>query len=194
MTELRSQLCASVVEAWSPVLLVNSSDGAEALCQKNGLGVADLLRPFATLRDTSVPFRTSTRSVTITDLRARVISISELAFAPLDVIEPHVARAVAVVPAGGNQYGYADSSIETPEDAARALSQVTSQGTDASPWLTAYRRELSRCLRCLPQVSVIRVRSSGWFTEFLFITNNVCFCFAGNARLPRRSSRSRVDF
>lgn len=157
MAELRRQLCASVVEAWSPILLVSSSAGSEALCQKNGLGVADLLRPFAALTDTSVPFRSSTRSVTISDLRARVLPASELAFAPLDTAEPHVARAVAAVPAGGNQFGYADSSIETPEDAARALAQSIAQGGDAAPWQTAFRRELSRCLRCLPQVRLERM-------------------------------------
>lgn len=152
MAELRRQLCASAIEAWSPILLVSSSDGAETICRRNGLGVADLLRPFAVLSDTSVPFRSGSRSVNITDVRARVLPVSELAFAPFETVEMYVARAVAAVPAGGNQFGYADSSIETPEDAARALAQGVARGGDAAPWLTAYLRELARCLRCLPQV------------------------------------------
>lgn len=156
MAELRRQLCVSTVEAWSPLLLVSSSEGSEALARKNGLSVADLLRPFATLNGTSVPFRSSTRSVNINELRARVLPVSELAFVPLETVEAHVARAVAAVPAGGNQFGYADTSIKTPEDAARALAQSTGQTGDAAPWLSTYRRELSRGLRCLPQVRASR--------------------------------------
>ena len=159
MAELRRQLCASTVEAWSPLLLVSSSEGSEALARKNGLSVADLLRPFATLNGTSVPFRSSTRSVNITELRARVLPVPELAFVPLETVEAHVARAVSAVPAGGNQFGYADTSIETPEDATRALAQSTGQTGDAAPWLSTYRRELSRGLRCLPQVRLGRLRS-----------------------------------
>jgi hypothetical protein len=130
-----------------PAILVLSSEGSEQIARKNGLTVADLVRPFASLKEMSYPFRSpavggggvgggggggGTNITTLTEVSLRVVTPSELALPPLDLAEMALARAAAAPTgaAGGSAAsaagpGYSDATLGTPEDAARWLAKAT---------------------------------------------------------------------
>lgn len=140
-----------------PVLLVIASDGAEAIARKSGLTINDLLRPFLTLKDISIPFRTATNVFTITDFSLRIITPNELQFLSFETMENTLQRSVTTTvsdsssssPTKNNPYGFSDATLGSPEEAARWFTK-TQRSSNVSPWYTQYRDDLGRILRCLP--------------------------------------------
>jgi len=96
---LRAGLEKRIKTRCKPVLLVSASDGAEAIALKNGLTCADLMRPFATLREVSYPFRIGgggeSKLITLSEFSMRVSTTTEIGFPQLDTVEALCARAVA---------------------------------------------------------------------------------------------------
>ena len=56
-SDLRHHLAGVLSAGRSPLLLLQSSDGAELIARKNGLSVAALLAPFCALKNVSIPVR-----------------------------------------------------------------------------------------------------------------------------------------
>jgi hypothetical protein len=138
-----------------PLLVTFSSEGAEALAYKNGLTVADLVRPFAAAPGAAFTLRTPAGASPLQGASFRVLPASELCAPSLDALEGALGRAVASLSAaplpgaGGAPTGASDLALCSAEDAARWVARV--KGGDATPWYTAFRRELASALRCLPQ-------------------------------------------
>ena len=147
----RGALEALVRRAYAPVVLVQSSDGADALLRGDGLTVVDFLRPFAE-RPVAVPLRTPTRAFTVPDFTVRLLPASELGCASVDGVEAHLARAVGDAPAPAGDA----ASIATADDAVRFLTRAAAPAPgkakgELSAAYAAYRAELGRVVRCLPQ-------------------------------------------
>lgn len=139
-------------KGFRPTVLVHPSDGAEAIARKNGLTVADMLRPFVALKEVSIPFRSSSSVTNLSEFSLRLVTPSECALPPLDVSESHLSRAVANTPIpGANRFGFSDAQISTPEDAARWLAKANKGKDGPAPWFLTWRDELDKCLRALPQ-------------------------------------------
>jgi len=142
----RKVISGLALEGRHPLLLVQSSDGAEVMALKNGLTVADLLRPFAQIVKASIPMRNATRSYTISEFTARVLPSTELGCPPVDYTEGLLSTAVSQAnPAGRGLL------LERPNTIADAVGLITSQTQLHNPWMTAFRSELGQqALRCLP--------------------------------------------
>jgi hypothetical protein len=151
---MRSAFAERVQDRARPLLVTFSSEGAEALAYKNGLTVADLLRPFASVSGLSLPLRTPAGSTLLQSAAFRVLPASELCAPSVEALEGALSRAVAAASgaplpgAGGAPSGASDLALCSAEDAARWVVRLKG---DATPWYTAFRRELSTSLRCLPQ-------------------------------------------
>lgn len=149
MEASRAAIEKTVVGAYAPIVLVQASDGAEAIARRNGLTVVDLLRPFATA-SSGLPLRTSSRSFVLNEFNVRLMPPTELAAATVDSVDAHLQRAIGanVPPSAAALTG---SSIATQDDAERVLSgKGVSKDKDPSPWYSTYRRFLHSHLRCLP--------------------------------------------
>ena len=140
--ELRRMLS----ESHAPVLLVASSPGADALAARSGVrSVTDLLRPFASLTG-SVPVRTPSRPLTLTDFSIRLLPAAGFGFTPVDALEGALSGVVSSAPDGPLCVGPALSRLPL-----LGKGGVTLPAKEPLPALRAWRSELHRSLRCLPQ-------------------------------------------
>lgn len=134
---------AELKNLWSPTIAVIASDEAENLClERNGLAVAELLRPFGALRRMNsgmgVPIRTpAEQPIRLYDWTLHFHDISEMKQPPQEVANQHLAEFLKRVVA-------ADASAPLPE-----LEQlIEAVGVDtASPWYGEYCKEFYRTLR-----------------------------------------------
>jgi hypothetical protein len=151
---MRGAYADRVNERARPLIVTFASDGAEALAAKNNLTVADLLRPFASVSGLSLPLRTPSGSTLLQGAAFRVLPAAELCAPSLEALEGALSRAVAAASlaplpgAGCAASGASELALCSAEDAARWVARLKG---DATPWYTAYRRELASSLRCLPQ-------------------------------------------
>jgi hypothetical protein len=144
--DLRKHLMQLVSEHRTPLLLVQSSSGAEQIAKKNALTVADLLRPFGDIRNVSIPFRTPGKSFQLNHVSVRTVHASELACVSIETLDAQLGKRLAVsAPAA-----YPDMPIGSHEEAHKFVTRVSARG-DATPWCTEYRKDTNRLLRCLPQ-------------------------------------------
>jgi hypothetical protein len=124
-------------ERATPVLLVVATEGAEAFAAKNGLTIADLIRPFVEVKGLSIPFRTAAGGVfTVREFSLRTISAAEFGCPTPDAIEAALARAVSAAAPTGAPSAAPDAPLSTAEDAARWVSRARSADALA-PWATA---------------------------------------------------------
>jgi hypothetical protein len=150
MADAKKAVLANILEARPLVLVVQSSPGADALAHKNGLTVADLFRPFADMKEQTVPFRTNNAAYSLRGFRMRVLPASELGCPPWDASEAHLSRATSAEVAGKlSAADMGDIPLGSIDEYGRWLGRL--KGCDPAPWSAAYRRGLASTLRCLPQ-------------------------------------------
>ncbi|PNW88325.1 hypothetical protein CHLRE_01g024400v5 [Chlamydomonas reinhardtii] len=129
-------------ELYAPAVLVASTPAAEALIQsKNGLGLVDLLRPYASAFGLNVPVRVGETSVRVQDLRVRFFDVATLYQPPPEVIEEHLQEVLKV---SSQRSAKLDPS---PDLLQRFMSDNPPDMRELTPWFEAYRSEFMRLLR-----------------------------------------------
>ncbi|KAG2449122.1 hypothetical protein HYH02_005870 [Chlamydomonas schloesseri] len=129
-------------EQYAPAVLVASTPAAEALIQsKNGLGLVDLLRPYASAFGLNVPVRVGESSVRVQDLRVRFFDVGTLYQPPPEVIEDHLQEVLKV---SSQRNAKLDPS---PDLLQRFMLDSPPDMRELTPWFEAYRSEFMRLLR-----------------------------------------------
>eukprot|EP00191_Tetraselmis_sp_GSL018_P010607 CAMPEP_0177617484 /NCGR_PEP_ID=MMETSP0419_2-20121207/24909_1 /TAXON_ID=582737 /ORGANISM="Tetraselmis sp., Strain GSL018" /LENGTH=1191 /DNA_ID=CAMNT_0019116003 /DNA_START=216 /DNA_END=3787 /DNA_ORIENTATION=+ len=128
-----------ILERFSPAVMVLATPEAEAMCQeKNGLSVTDMLRPYGTIHNISVPVRTvGEQSYRINGFNMRLYDASTMFQPSFEASETHLSQ---LLHAAVEKHG---ASVEC---SVKSIRQAVWEGRDATPWFTDYRREMLRLL------------------------------------------------
>jgi len=148
-------------DAFKPLVLVVASKGAKLLAQQNGgLGIEDLLNPFATVRG-SVPIRNKERSYNLQQFGVRFVDVDHLMPATegkTGQLDQILASIVKQTPPGSSDMSPAESARErfdrqqlrSPRDINRFFERTSASNTrsprdapNMSPWWTKVIDELS---------------------------------------------------
>ncbi|KAA0159825.1 hypothetical protein FNF28_05635 [Cafeteria roenbergensis] len=136
-------LCSSLL----PVVVVNASEDAEAVCLKNGLTFADMIAPFMNL-NSQHHVRGPVRTYVLPSLRVRCVPAHELATPHIDDIDDHLARVVEASPPRGLASGLSREAPSSSQEAQGWLAMHRESGASVSPWFAAWFRESSASMRC----------------------------------------------
>ena len=147
--------------AFKPLILVVASEGAKALAAQNGgLGIEDLLNPFATIRE-SVPIRNKDRSYNLQQFGVRFVDVNHLMPATegnTSSIDATLASIIKETPPGSEDKSPCEAAqerlnrqqIRSTRDINRFFERTAASAAhsprdapDMTPWWTKVNDELS---------------------------------------------------
>lgn len=127
---------------YQPVVLVKGTERVQELCQKNGLCLADLLRPFG-LRvggaNAAIRIRTPAGSKLVRNYGVRIVDVDNVKTSSVKRVAADLS---AVVAENQPQSDREEDGISCRADAIRFFRTHS----DPTPWFTAYRTQLLRSL------------------------------------------------
>ncbi|PRW18320.1 trafficking particle complex subunit 8 [Chlorella sorokiniana] len=145
--EALQHLKAELAKASSPAVMVLAAPAVDAACAKNGLSLAELLRPFGIIRQLNgtvgVPVRTpAEHPLRLHSWRLRFYAAATMFQPSPEAADAHL-RAVLAAAAG-------EEATADPPDLQELLAAAAAGGGragEATPWFRAYRREYLRLMQ-----------------------------------------------
>lgn len=134
------------------MISVHSSDGAEAIARKNGLTVADMLRPFMEVKQQEFPFRmVSSGTFTMKGFNVRLIPAEELQCPTPEMMEFSLWNAVK------------EASSQCSKDISPTLSTALSTVESSIDWIS---RQIGVSKGNLPPGEQGLIHGPKWYGAF----------------------------